>query len=289
MLVSVWFADWLILHAAEKQLKPRTVESYKDLIDRYVVPLIGSIEIGALSPLDIRHMLAAVIAQGKGRTAELLYTMLKCAFSELDSNPMLKVKRPKHVQKSPDPWNDAEMAIYTDALQNHKHGLALSLAIILGLRRGEICGLRWKDIDFEAQELHVVNQRVTLANGETIDCSPKSAASDRRIPLPPLLLSVLQARRGLPECYLCSLSPSGLDQAHRALVERLGLRYIPLHGLRHSMATSCIRHGGQMRGLQSILGHSTYAVTANKYTHVDHSILLSAVDAAAKPCYTVLQ
>lgn len=289
MTVAVWITDWLQLHAVEAALKPRTIESYQDLVTRYVVPLIGGVAIEELSALDVRHMLAVIIGQGKQRTAELLYVMLKCAFSELDHNPMIHVKRPKHVPMSPVPWSDDEMATYMAALPGHRHGVALSLAIAVGLRRGEICGLRWRDIDFDTEELHVVNQRVTLATGEIIDCTPKSKTSVRSIPLPAPLLGFLTARRGLPDVYVCSLTPSGLDQAHRALVRRLGLRPISLHGLRHSMATSCIRHGGQMRALQGVLGHSSYAVTANIYTHVDHAILQSAVDAATMTCYTVLQ
>lgn len=282
MNVSSWLNDWLLLRSGE--LRPRTLESYRDLLDRYVLPSIGSIEIDALSPADVRHLLAAVIGSGKTRTAELIYVMLKSALADLDPNPMLRVKRPAHVQKSPEAWSDDDIRQYLAALDHHRHGLALSLGIVLGLRRGEICGLRWSDIDFSEAVLHVRNQRQRLASGEIVDCPPKSATSVRSIPIPANLLLQLRSRRQIGG-YVCSISPSGLDAAHRALVRSLQLPYIPLHGLRHSMATACIRHGGDMRCLQSLLGHASYSTTANRYTHPDRDMLRRAIDLSIPACY----
>ena len=286
MTVESFLKDWLVLRSGE--LKPRTLETYNDLFTRYVFPAVGGLAADDLDPQTVRHLLAAIMATGKSRTAEMLYTVLKCAFRDLDRNPLDRIRRPLHRQRSPDPWTDEEMRTYLEGCKHHRHGLALSLALLLGLRRGEICGLRWKDVDLVAGELHVVNQRVTLATGETIDCTPKSSSSVRTIPLPPQIVTYLKPFRGLPEAYVTPLTPSGLDQAHRSLVTRLDLRAIPLHGLRHSMATSCIRHGGEMRALQNVLGHASYATTANRYTHPDNEMRRSAVDAATNPCYTVI-
>lgn len=286
MTVETWLNDWLSLRAAE--LRPRTLESYHAIINRYIIPAIGRADPNELKPDQLRHMLAEISASGKTRTAELCYVILRCASRDLDSDIMRRVRRPSHVQVSPGAWSDQDIAIYMAALADHRHGLALSLGLVLGLRRGEICGLRWGDIDFTAAEVHICNQRYRLG-GKIVDGPPKSATSDRRLPLPAPLLSRLRASRGLPGAYVCNISPSGLDAAHRALVARLGLPPIPLHGLRHSMATACIRHGGQMRALQNLLGHASYTTTANRYTHPDREMLRTAIDAAAESCYTVIQ
>lgn len=287
MNLDTWLREWLVLRTAE--LAPRTVDQYKDLIDRYVSPLIGSIDMRDVSPQDLRSMLATVAGTGKTRTAELIYAMLSAAMKELDVNPMLHVKRPSHRQKRVEPWTDAEIARYLSALYSHRHGLALSLGLLCGLRRGEICGLRWRDVDLNAEELHIVNQRQRLASGEIVDTRPKSATSVRVIPIPRPLLPFLRAARGLPSAYVDSITPSGLDTAHRQLVEKLGLPPICLHGLRHCYATLCLRHGCDMRCLQSLLGHSSYSVTANIYTHPDREMLRHAIDAVIDSCYTVLR
>lgn len=282
MQTDTYLADWLSLRMAE--LRPRTVESYRDLIARYVSPSIGLIHVEHLSPDDVRHLLAQIAATGKTRTAELVYVMLKAAFADLDPCPMRRIKRPAHVQRSPAAWSDDHIRLYLSALDVHRHGLALSLGLIMGLRRGEICGLRWSDIDFTHCTLSVANQRQRLATGEIVDCSPKSATSVRILPIPDGLLSRLRRDRQIAG-YICALTPSGLDAAHRALVRRLDLPYIPLHGLRHSMATACIRHGGDMRSLQSLLGHASYSTTANRYTHPDADMLRKAIDLSAASCY----
>ena len=284
MSVEQWLSTWLTLRSPS--LKPRTIESYADLIRRYVNPAIGSFDLAELRSTQISVLLAGIVSAGHTRTAELVFVMLKAAFRELDQDVMRRVPRPRHKQQSPEAWSDEAMSAYMAALIDHKHRLPLTLGIVLGLRRGEICGLRWQDIDFDRAELHVVNQRIRLDSGEIIDAPPKSASSVRVLPIPEELMRLMRSRRQLSG-YLCSLTPSALDAAHRRLVRRLELPYIPLHGLRHSFATACIRHGGEMKSLQLLMGHANYAVTANKYTHPDRDMLRSAIDRAARSCYTV--
>ena len=284
--VGDYLGDWLALRSGA--LKPRTVESYSSLIRLHIAPHIGALPVDQLSPLHIRPFLASLSASGRTRTAELCYVLLRAALADVPGQPMRGVPRPAHIQRSPDPWSDDQMSQYMAALSDHPHGLALSLGIVLGLRRGEICGLRWSDIDWDRGVIHITNQRLRLDTGQVVDATPKSRSSVRPIPVPDPLMARLRASRQLWG-YLDCISPSGLDKAHRALVQRLGLPPIPLHGLRHSMATSCIRHGGDMRSLQLLLGHAKYSTTADRYTHPDTGMLRSAIDAAAIPCYTFVQ
>lgn len=286
MLLSVWLSDWIALRAPE--LKPRTIESYKDLCRLHINPALGQWELHELTPEAITHMLAGISAEGHSRTCEMCYVLLRSALKDCEPDPMRRVRRPAHLQVSPEAWSDADCATYLRALVGHRHQLPLSLALLLGLRRGEICGLRWQDVDFQRGLIHIVNQRQRLASGEIVDLTPKSRTSVRTLPIPGQLLPLLRRCRQLSG-YLCSISPSGLDAAHRAIVRRLGLPYIPLHGLRHSMATACIRHGGDMRSLQAVLGHASYATTANRYTHPDVDMLRSTIDLANVSCYNVLQ
>lgn len=282
MNTMTFLNDWLALRSAE--LRPRTIESYRDLLDRFVLPSLGTVPIAQLQSEDVRHLLATISAAGKTRTAELVYVMLKSALADLEPCPMRRVKRPAHVQVSPEAWSDDHIRAYLAALDGHRHGLALSLGLVMGLRRGEICGLRWSDIDFSDGTMHIVNQCQRLSSGKIVDCPPKSASSVRILPIPDGLMRRLRRERQLAG-YICALTPSGLDAAHRALVSRLGLPPIPLHGLRHSMATACIRHGGDMRSLQSVLGHASYSTTANRYTHPDRCMLQKAIDLSSASCY----
>lgn len=283
MTTGEYLESWLVLRSGS--LKPRTRECYSSLVRLHIAPSIGAVPLDQLGHAQIVPMLAAIVANGHTRTAELCWVMLRCALRDLPGNPMQGVPRPAHIQHTPDAWTDDQIVAYAEALREHRHGLALSLGLVLGLRRGEICGLRWTDIDFQLGEINVTNQRMRLDNGQIVDASPKSRTSARCVPVPPPLLDQLRRSRHLAG-YVCGLTPSGLDAAHRRLVRRLGLPYIPLHGLRHTMATSVIRHGGDMRCLQLLLGHASYSTTANRYTHPDRAMLKSSIDAAASVCYT---
>lgn len=274
MTTEEYMLEWLNLRRLS--LKPRTIEMYADLIDRYIVPALGGISCAELAPTDIASMLARIYDTGHTRTAELVYITLKAALSDLPQNPMRKIPRPRHRQTSPKPWDDATIRSYLAAIRGHKHELALSLALICGLRRGEICGLRWESIDQTAGTISITTQRTPTAHG-VIECSPKSESSIRVIPIPTRLRPLIAAQ-ALRSGLVCPLSPSGLDQAHKSICRAANLPYTTLHGLRHTMATACIRHGADMRCMQILLGHSSYAITAHIYTHPDKPMLQSAID-----------
>lgn len=281
--LSEYLSDWLALRSGA--LRPRTIESYASLIRLHVAPVIGAVPADQLTQWHIRPMLAMISAEGHTRTAELCYVMLKAALADLPQRPLDGVPRPAHIQRTPDAWSDDQIAVYMSALEDHPHGLALSLGLVCGLRRGEICGLRWQDVQWDSCVIYITNQRMRLDSGQIIDALPKSRTSVRTVPVPSPLMARLRQARQLSG-YIDGITPSGLDAAHRALVARLDLPPIPLHGLRHSMATSCIRHGGDMRSLQLLLGHAKYATTADRYTHPDQDMLRRAVDAAAASWYT---
>lgn len=287
MKLSTYLTDWLIMHSRETGIKARTVDSYADMINRLITPALGSMDLETLTPDDIRHLLAGILDAGHERTAELVYTLLHVALSDRVPSALQGIKRPRHRQSSPKPWSDDQIMQYVVACRQHKHGLAFSLAIMLGMRRGEICGLRWRDIDWDYQEIHICNQRVRLASGALVDCEPKSETSTRTIPIPAALLTRLRAERGFPDTYVCRVTPSGLSHAHAKLVKQLGLPHIGLHGLRHSFATSSAKHVSDIRSLQAILGHSSYAVTANIYLHPDHEMLSRAIDTPVNIWYNV--
>ena len=164
------------------------------------------------------------------------------------------------------------------------------------MRRGELAGLRWSDVDQACGLLHIRNQRQRVG-GRLIDAPPKSAAGCRDLPIPPGLLPLLARQQllqeaeavliGVPPVYVCSpdgsaIAPEALNRALAADVAAAGVRPINLHGLRHSMASLAVSLGVSMRVLQGLLGHSSFAVTAGTYAHVLHKDEAEAMDKIAR-------
>lgn len=285
MTLEAYLHEWVLLRSVG--LRPRTIECYTTLIRLYIAPAIGDRKLDKLKSKHIARMLSSIMATGHTRTAELCYVLLRAALRSavvtrrLKWSPCEAVTRPKHIPAEGRAWTREQTRAYVSAIAGHKHELAWLLAIGMGLRRGEICGLRWEYVDLRARVLHVCNQRQRLADGRLIDAPPKSRAGTRDLPIPAVVYDAL--RRKYQFCgYVVPITPSGLDAAHRALLRRLDLPYIRLHDLRHTMATNAARNGALTRVLASVLGHSDPALTARCYTHVDDEMVGQALDAAAR-------
>lgn len=281
MRLGDYLQSWVSLRSAA--LRPRTLDSYHSLIRLHIAPSIGARKLRRLRPDHVQGMLLGIVNAGHTRTAELCYVLLRAALADalrlgrIDQNPMDAVQRPRHIQQRPSAWGPEDIRRYLSAIRFHKHRIAFRLALFLGLRRGELCGLRWSDIDLRARVVHVCNQRIRLDDGRIIDQPPKTSAGIRDLPIPSLLLRDLRSAHQIVG-YVVPLTPSGLDTAHRALVRRLGLPYIPLHGLRHTMATAAVRSGASMRALADVLGHADPSITAKVYTHPDMAMRRSVID-----------
>lgn len=285
MTLEAFLKEWVLLRSAG--IRPRTVESYESLIRLHIGPAIGDRKLTKLKSRHIAAMLKSIVDDGHARTAQLCYDLLRAAFRSavddrrIERSPIEAVKRPKHRTKRGKAWSKAQTRAYVAAVRGHKHQLAWLLAVGMGLRRGEICGLRWSDVDLRARVIHVHNQRVRLADGRLIDQPPKSDAGTRDLPMPKPIYEAFRRAFQWGDGYVVPITPSALDAAHRTLLRRLDLPYIRLHDLRHTMATNAVRNGAAIRILADVLGHSDPAVTARFYTHTDAEMMIETVDAAA--------
>lgn len=285
MTCEEWLSSWLSLRAGG--LRPRTIDCYTGLIQRHIVPAIGSVELTELTPFQVSAMLAAIAATGHHRTAEQVYVLLKAALKSaallqwLPRSPIDAVMRPAHTPRPGSAWTPEESRVYFAAAMRHPHKMAWLMALVFGLRRGEILGLHWSDIDLRTRRIHIRRQLVMLANGKLIEQPPKTAAGVRTLAIPPEVLPQIRKCYQFGDTRIVNLTPNGLDCAHRALLSNLNVPYIRLHDLRHTMATNALRGGASMRALSDVLGHSDPSVTTRFYTHPDEILLANTIAAAA--------
>lgn len=285
MNLDSWLDSWLSLRAAS--LAPRTVDCYRSTIRLHITPFLGSTSLAELTPAQLVGHLAMISAGGQSRTAQLVHAILHKALADavqarlLISSPMADVPRPAHrAQRAR--WLEAEqIPAYVAAVQSDRLRLAWLLALSCGLRRGEIAGLRWSDVDFHAGTITISNQRQRLASGALVDLPPKSFAGNRVIPIPEKLMPSLRASRQLSGYVIAlhghPITPSALSRAHARLLARAGLPHVRLHDIRHTMGAVGVRSGVPIKVLQVLLGHASYTTTADIYAHVDASAAKEAV------------
>lgn len=268
MTLEQWLSQWISLRRAG--LAPRTIESYTGLLRNHIAPALGTVSVESLTADQISALLASLCDAGHTRTAELVFVLLRAALAaavrcgRIVRSPTELVLRPRHYAQQRAYLIAADLArlIAWCVANPGQYTRAWLLAAVLGLRRGEIAGLRWNDVDFRQQVIHVRQQR----QPGRASAPPKTHSSIRDIPMPALLSDALRPARGLG--YVVPVSPGRLDrQLPRDLVAA-GVPVITLHGLRHSMATAAMQSDCNLRILQSILGHSSPSTTAQCYCHV---------------------
>ena len=167
-------------------------------------------------------------------------------------------------------------------------GLGVLLTLNSGLRLGELCALRWSDIDFHAGFLRVEREVQRLyEKGCTrlVVQPPKSEFSLRRIPLPADILSLLAAHKPKAAGSVCLLTgtaapldPRTMQNRYRALIKRAGIPYRNFHALRHTYATRCIEQGVDAKSVSELLGHSDVRTTLRLYVHSSMEYKRKAVE-----------
>ena len=267
------YQDWFTLYLStyKRDLKPRTREEYERQHRVYIAPVIGEKPLEDISPEDRQAIINAAAENGE-RISQAVFALLRASFRRavrsrrLQWSPMDAVDRPKH---RPETGNALTQADYLAVVPEISDDLSLSLALFAGLRRAEIAGLKWGDVDLVANVLHVRRIRPRVG-GDLIDAAPKSAAGVRDIPIAPELLPILRrCYRLTPSARCIDVAPEALDRRWKRVQADLDLsRRYRLHDLRHTYVTRAILSGINPRVVQYLAGHSSLELTLQVYSHI---------------------
>jgi integrase len=286
--LTMWLEQSVQGHKA-----PRTVESYTSIIDRHIVPEIGRYRIGRLDQSHVQMMLNRKKAEGlSARTVAYIRAVLRTAFNDamqrgiIVRNVAAFAKPPRGDKREPHPFTLEEIRRFFASVADDRHEAAYVIAGTLGLRRGEVLGLRWSDVDEQVGAI-TVRQQVQRVGGKDQLLPLKTKKSVRTLPLTTSLREALQRRKQQQaqerllagdrwqesELIFTStvgtvLNPGNFYERYRQALKRADLAGHTFHDLRHTASTLLVRQGVHPRVAMEILGHSQISVTMDVYAHV---------------------
>ena len=290
--LSQFLAQWLD-DSVRPTVRPKTYDSYSQLVRLYLAPGLGQTRLSKLTPQHVQNLLNLRLAGGLSpRTVQYIHAVLRRALGQavrwglVPRNVATLVDPPRVYQPEVEPMNPDQARAFLDAVRGHRLEALYSVAIALGLRQGETLGLHWRDVDLDERTLRVRVARQRIA-GMVQFVEPKSARSRRVIAMPEVTVSALRAHkvRQLEERLQAgehwhdiglvftstigtSLEPRNVTRHFHETLSRAGIPHKAFKDLRHTCASLLLAQGVHARVVMEVLGHSQIAVTLNTYSHV---------------------
>jgi integrase len=286
--LSQWLAD-----VAKPRLRPRAFDGYEEHITRNIVPTLGNVPLKKLAPQDVQRLVNAKTEEGLApRTVRYMRAVLRTALKQAviwglaERNAAESVSMPRIRKAERTVLTPEQVRALVDAASQVRNGSLFTVAMAVGLRIGEACGLRWADIDLSAKTLHVV-QAIQWRKGKPTVVEPKSDSSRRTVRLPDFAVETLKSHRARQKedrlaagkdwvelgLVFTTIRGTILDYANvrkdfKRLLRSCGLPDIGLHGLRHTCATMLMVQGVAPKVVMETLGHSQISLTLDTYSHV---------------------
>lgn len=288
--LTSWFDDH-----ARAQLRPSTAASYAGILRLHLIPALGKSSITRLSPADVQRVLNQKASAGLSpRRIEYVRAVLRTALNDavrwglILRNPAALARGPRQPMREINPLSADQARQLLEAVRGDRLEALYTVALALGLRQGEALGLRWEDVDLDAEVIHV-RHALQRIGGSFELVEPKSTKSCRALgPLPPSLVDALRAHKarqmeekifvgskwgGPWDLVFTSslgrpLHSSTVTHAFQRHLAAAGLPHQRFHDLRHACATLLLAEGVNPRVVMEILGHSHITLTLNTYSHV---------------------
>lgn len=318
-------AEYLVerwLPIQKSRLRASTYDSYRRNIDLHVIPALGRRPLAKVTPEDLDLFYAALLTEGrkqqdKGRgrsgsglspkTVRNIHVMLNKALADaarkglvvrnvaaLADPPSIKARRQGEIKA----WEAQQLAVFLNAVRSHRLYPAFHLAAHTGMRRGEVLGLRWCDLDLDAGRLSARQALVSVAYELQLS-DVKTSTGRRTIDLDSSTVDVLKAWRieraeenggdepeGEDLVFTKSdgsmIHPQTISQLFDREVAKLDVPAISLHDLRHTHATLLLKAGVHVKVVSERLGHANVAFTMSVYQHVLPGMQAEAAETFAR-------
>lgn len=302
LTLARYLDEWMEQIAAPR-IRPTTARSYRDAIRRHLAPKLGRKRLGQLTARDVRHFVAGLNAAGVGsRTAQYAHGVLRAALEDavreeiIPRNVAKLVRVPRPVKQKREPLSVPEVRILLKSVADHRLYAMFVVLAVLGIRRSEVLGLRWEDVDLERGVVEI-RRGLHRVDGKLTVFPTKTRGSERAVPLPPIVLRTLRVHRTKQNAerealgarwpdlgYVFTtpigtpIDPRNCTRIVQTACDRAGLPPVRLHDLRHGCVTVLLDLGVPPRTVMEIVGHTTMEMTMTVYGHVSLDAMRSALD-----------
>ena len=314
--ITEWVQTWLEVYIIPN-VSPTTLSRYQGMIKRYINPVIGHIPVQQLTTLAVQSWVNGLkISPSSGKemsaaTIKHAYHVLKGAMDKavlagiIYRSPCTGIMLPKGQKKQAVIYDEKQIRQLLDAASGTDMELVIDMELCLGVRRGELLGLEWGDIDWEHNQVKIIRNRVVV-DGKSVVKEPKTATSVRTLDVPLPLMQKLRKHKmlclsnklRLGQAYIATdyiivhldgkpIYPEYLSQMLTKLQEKAGLPKCRFHDLRHLCASIMLLQGVNVKVAQERLGHKDIATTMNIYSHVLPSSAKEAADKIGQLVYAV--
>ena len=308
--LSHWLEYWMDSIVRPNRAET-TVYAYQKIIDNHIDPALGTVPLKKLTPKMVQEYYTetqranGLSSNTMRRHHDLLSSALRSAVRQdvIPASPMERVEPPRVRTAESYFYNNQELKLLYQKIEGNILELAVKLAGSLGMRREEICGLKWENVDLQ-RHLVLIREARTAYGATIVQKETKNRASVRTLYLPDevyLLLEQEQARQQQERCVQspaynptdhvildakgAPYSPNALSLAFTRFVRKNDLPRLTFHGLRHTFATIASCQGASLFDIGKALGHATPATTGRIYTHLvdrTHEELVQRVSDALK-------
>lgn len=287
--MDIWFEN-----CAKIKVRPSSHQTYRGYIDHHIKPYIGDIQLNKLTSLDLQRLYKKLLSGGrverieaekqpKGlspKTVRNINQVISAALTFAKEQKLI-ISNPTEGCSLPKLEHKEMKTLTVDQLQSFLREAKESgvyemyyIELATGLRRGELLGLKWEDIDLK-QAVIRVRRQVARINGEIVEAPLKTKNSYRTISVGEDAVGILKQQKEKGHSEYVFPSPTGgpispdsvLHMLHRVL-KRAGLPKVRFHDLRHTFATLALQNGVDVKTISGMLGHYSAGFTLDTYAHV---------------------
>ena len=310
--VAAYLEHWL-KHTVKTRTRPNTFARYESVVRTHIIPTLGNKRLNELGVRDVQCAIEKLKLKGcGGRTMQIYRQVLSSALNRAMRDELLfrnvarLVDLPKYEKKEVVIWTAKQAALFLQTAQADRWYVGYLMMLTYGIRRGEMAGLRWCDIDFENDCFHI-RQQINRIDGKLCAGAVKTKAGRRTLPLVSAVRAALLERArssGIaPVCFdpnaqtgtvntilvtqsSTAIEPKALQTNFSRLIEQAGLPKITLHATRHIAATLLKNLNVPLKDVQLILGHANVSTTLEIYQHGDMEIHRQAISAVEHVLHT---